>query len=150
MNDLQKVLSELTKITTSVRSVIKQSTYDKYDDLSGLDIDYTDPEQLLLLGQLMSMMDRLDDIKRKVEYLNRPIAYTGALSKNSDDRYELPNGDSFASGYDIEFLLESDHFFNIHGADAWVKTKLEYGEDDYYLFGYKEIPMVGLMARMRR
>ena len=150
MENLKQVLAKLTKINYHIKTVMKESTYDKYDDMSGLEINYNNPEQLMLLDELRSVMDKLYDIKHNIEYLNKPISYTGILSKSDDGRYELSNRDRFASGYTIEFLLVGSHFFSTYEADAWVKTRVEHDGSEYYLFGYKEISMDGLIARIRR
>ena len=44
MADLQAALSEAVKLNRSISQFLKFSTYTDYDDLSGLDIDFTDGE----------------------------------------------------------------------------------------------------------
>lgn len=150
MNDLRSVLSAMNSINSSIKSVLKQSTYSEYDDMSGLKINYNDPEQLLLLDELRSVMYKLEDVKHRVDYLSKQVAYTGVLFKNDSGRYELSNGFYYTCGYDIEFLLDKDDDYNMYESDAWVKTRVEHDGEDYYLFGYKEISMQGLKARARR
>ena len=40
MADLNMVLKESQKLNGNIRSLLRLSTYDDYDDLSGLHIDY--------------------------------------------------------------------------------------------------------------
>ena len=48
MADLQAALAEAVKLNRNIAQFLKFSTYTEYDDLSGLDIDFADGEQLLL------------------------------------------------------------------------------------------------------
>ena len=59
MADLQAALSEAVKLNRSIAQFLKFSTYTDYDDLSGLDIDFTDGEQLLLWEELRRITDKL-------------------------------------------------------------------------------------------
>ena len=59
MADLQAALSEAVKLSRSIAQFLKFSTYTDYDDLSGLDIDRSDGEQLLLWEELRRITDLL-------------------------------------------------------------------------------------------
>ncbi len=61
MADLQMVLAEAVKLNQSISKFLKFSTYTDYDDLSGLDIDLKDGEQLFLRDELRDITDRLAD-----------------------------------------------------------------------------------------
>ena len=69
MADLQAALSEAVKLNRSISQFLKFSTYTDYDDLSGLDIDFTDGEQLLLWEELRRITDKLADVE---EYMDAP------------------------------------------------------------------------------
>ena len=66
MADLQMVLSEAVKLNQRIAQFLKFSTYPDYDDLSGLDIDFADGEQLLLLEELRRITDRLADVQEYI------------------------------------------------------------------------------------
>ena len=59
MADLQAALSEAVKLNQRIAQFLKFSTYTDYDDLSGLDIDRSDGEQLLLWEELRRITDLL-------------------------------------------------------------------------------------------
>ena len=59
MADLQAALSEAVKLNRSITQFLKFSTYPDYDDLSGLDIDFSDGEQLLLWEEMRRITDKL-------------------------------------------------------------------------------------------
>lgn len=48
MADLQAALAEAVKLNQHISQFLKFSTYPEYNDLSGLDIDFHDEEQILI------------------------------------------------------------------------------------------------------
>lgn len=144
MNDLEKLLSDAGNLSKSIGELLKKSTYDRYDDLSGLDINYDDKEQRFLLEELKIILDKLDIAKDRIDYLNKPIQHIGELSKNNRGRYELGDKE-FSSGNLIEVLVY-DGFYE---EERWVRTRVEHNSKDYYLVGFSDIPMQGLLAKIR-
>ena len=63
MADLQTVLAEAVRLNRDISRFLKVSTYPEYDDLSGLDIDFSDGEQLLLLDELWRVAGKLADVQ---------------------------------------------------------------------------------------
>ncbi|MGG0738936.1 MULTISPECIES: DUF5348 domain-containing protein [Niallia] len=59
------------------------------------------------------------------------------LAKNDQGRYALPNGEYFTADDDIEALIK----------EQWIKTTVHHNHDDYYLVGFADIPMEGLIAK---
>lgn len=145
MNDLEKVLKEATGLSNEIEELLKLSSYDKYDDLSELKINYKDPEQLLLLDELRLIMEKLSDAKRHVDYLSKPVKFTGTLFQNSSGKYELKNGHYYSSGSNIEVLISDDY----RELPYWVRSRVEHEGDDYYIVGYKDTSLEGLTARVR-
>ena len=91
MADLQMALSEAVKLNRSITQFLKFSTYTDYDDLSGLDIDFADGEQLLLLDELRRITDQLADVQEYISYLTRPVTEVRRL--NDLDRHAHPQLD---------------------------------------------------------
>lgn len=156
MSDLEKIFEQLKGIHGEIDKIIKKSTYSDYDDMSGLNIDYTDSEQLFLLDELRGIFENLDKVNYKITYLKTPIVYSGTLSKNNQGRYELPNGHYFTSGDRIECLINDDfhEYFNeetdkYESIPYWIKTSVEHNGKDYYLVYNKDIPLQGLLVRIR-
>ena len=92
MADLQMVLSEAVKLNQRIAQFLKFSTYPDYDDLSGLDIDFADGEQLLLLEELRRITDRLADVQEYISYLTQPITEVSTLRKGSAGKYRTAKG----------------------------------------------------------
>ena len=145
MNNLEKVLSNLAKVSKEIGEVLEVSTYKRYSDLSGLEIDYSDKDQLFLLNEIKMIVEELEDLDRKIKYINTPVSYTGILHLQKDGRYGLDNGDYYTSGNSIEVLVY-DEFSE---CKKWVSTRVEHDGKDYYIVGYKGVSMEGLTVRQR-
>lgn len=144
MNDLEKILSKANSISNCIKILLKQSTYTEYDDMSGLEINYNDADQLFLLDELRGVMEKLDSAKDKIDYINKPIKLEGYLYKNSNGRYQVEYKE-YTSGNLIEILIEDDY----HDVPFWQRTRVEHDGKDYYVVGCEDVKMQGLKVRVR-
>ncbi len=145
MADLQMVLSEAVKLNQRIAQFLKFSTYPDYDDLSGLDIDFADGEQLLLLEELRRITDRLADVQDFISYLARPIVEVSRLRKGIAEKYRTAKGHYYDCGSIIEALVSDEY----HEVPYWTRTTVEHNGKDYYLVGYRDVHMKGLRVRVR-
>lgn len=145
MADLQMALSEAVKLNRSISQFLKFSTYTDYDDLSGLDIDRTDSEQLLLWEELRRITDKLADVQEYVSCLTRPITEVSILRKGTAGKYRTAKGHYYDCRSNIEALVTDEH----HEVPYWTRTVVEHNGEDYYLVGYKNLSMNGLRVRVR-
>ena len=145
MTDLKEVFSETNDLYCRIDRILKLSTYDEYDDLSGLEINDKDSEQLFLLKELQSIMESLNEVRGRLAYLALPVKEVSRLHKNSDGRYETKSGHCFNSGCRVEALI-SDGFQEV---PYWVRTSIEHDGKDYYLVGYRQTELEGLKVRLR-
>ena len=145
MADINKVFTEALKLNWSIDSLLKLSTFEDYDDLSGLHYDYTDSEQLFLAKELSEIMDKLYSVRGRLKYLSRPVRETSRLHRNQSGRYETSGGHYYTSGQGIEALVTDDY----EEAPYWAWTRVEHDGKDYYLVGYKDVSMDGLTVRIR-
>ncbi len=145
MTDLQMALTETIKLNQSIAWFLKYSTYTNYDDLSGLDIDFTDGEQLFLWDELRVITDRLADVQDYIAYLARPIVEVSRLRKGTAGKYRTAKGRFYGCGSRIEALVSDDY----HEVPYWTRTTVEHNGEDFYLVGYRDIPMNGLRVRVR-
>lgn len=146
VKNLGELLERSQVLNREIKKLLKESTYLEYDDLSKLDIDYKDAEQLLLQEQLWKVMQELDDVSNRLDYLALPIKEVSRLHKNSDGRYETKSGHCFTSGCRVEALI-SDGFRMV---PYWVRTSIEHDGKDYFLVGYHKVELEGLKVRLRR
>ncbi|WFR55384.1 DUF5348 domain-containing protein [Anaerocolumna sp. AGMB13025] len=144
MDDLQKVLHSCKVIGNDIKAVLQASTYSEYDDMSGLQINYDDPEQLFLLDELKGIMESLDRARDRIYYLNKPVKNTEYLHKNSRGRYET-SFQEFTCGSGIEVYLYDDFWERYR----WVRTYVEHDGNDYYLVGHNNVSLENLKVRIR-
>jgi hypothetical protein len=138
--ELNEALSELQSLKRTIEQTVNKFGYeceDIYYDSENLDEDFT-------RTQIKQIAERLDDINRQIGYLSKPIITEGELTKNSEGRYELPNGYYFTSGSVCEVLYHSSF-----GGLRWVYTTIEHNGEDYYFTSLKNISLSGAKVRIR-
>lgn len=145
MADIDRVYMEALKLNWGIESLLKLSGFERNGDFSALHIDFEDDEQLFLTEELRKIMKKLSDVSRRVKYLSRPVREICRLHKNWSGRYETASGYYYTSGQKIEALITDGH----QEPPYWAWTRVEYDGNDYYLVGYKGIPMEGLTVRIR-
>lgn len=106
--------------------------------------DALSPEQHFEFEQLLGIGERLEEALARWNYLQKPVVAEGFLRKNENGRYEI-EGREFTSGESVEVLISDPDF----DETTWVRTRVEHNGENYYLVGYEEVPMDGLMARQR-
>lgn len=143
--NINQVLKESQKLDYDIRNLFRISTFNEYNDLSGLDIDYEDAQQLFLLDEVRMIMEKLDDVRARLSYLNLPIKEISKLHKNEIGKYETESGHYYCCGSNIEALVMDD----CHGVPYWVCTRVEHDGEGYYLVGNKAISLNGLTVRVR-
>ena len=146
MATLENVLCKAMELNRNIRSLLRLSTHKEYDDLSGLEINYEDAEQLFLLDELRIVMDKLADVENIIDRMSRPIAETSRLFQNESGRYETRSGHYYTSGSGIEALVSDD----CREVPYWTRTRVEHDGKDYYLVGHRGISLDGLTVRVRK
>ncbi len=145
MADLQAVLAEAVKLNRSITQFLKFSTYPNYDDLSGLDIDFKDGEQLFLRDELRGIASRLTDVQDYILNLSSPIVEVSRLRKGTAGMYRTTKGHYYGCRSIIEALVSDEY----HDVPYWTRTVVEHNGKDYYMVGYKDISLKGLTVRVR-
>ncbi len=145
MTDLQMVLAEAVKLNRSIEQFLRLSTYTKYGDLSGLEIDLHDGEQIFLRDELRIIVDHLDDVRDCIAYLSRPIVEVSRLRKGTAGKYRTAKGHFYDCRSRIEALVSDEY----HEVPYWTRTVVEHDGEDYYMVGYKGVPLNGLRVRVR-
>lgn len=145
MADLKMILDNTNRLYSKIDSILRLSTYDECDDLSGLEIDYQDGEQLFLLDELRAIMKNLDEVKGRLAYLALPIHEVSRLHKNGSGRYETESGHYYTYGSSIEALVK-DSFSEM---PRWIRTSVEGNGKGYFMVGYDKVEMDGLTVRVR-
>jgi len=145
MADLQTTLAEAVKLNWSIERFLRFSGYDKYSDLSGLELDLKDGEQIFLRDELSNIVGLLDDARDRIAYLSRPIVEVSRLRKGTTGKYQTTKGHFYDCRSGIEALV-SDEYREV---PYWTRTVVEHDGEDYYMVGYKGVPLDGLRVRVR-
>ena len=145
MKTLNDAFREVTKISRDIEKLVKDSKFNEYDDLSGLEFSLDDPDQIQLWDEMKHIMGCLNGIRHDIEYLNKRIIDTGRLQMNSNGRYEAC-GREFTSGSLIEALIDDGYYDVPH----WEISRIEHNGTDYYLYGHKDVDLEGLKIRIRK
>lgn len=146
MADINSIMLQASELQPGISRLLRNSTYNQYDDLSGLEIDYEDSEQLLLLDELRGIMEKLADVDYIIRYMSQPVVEAGRLRKNASGRYETESGHYYCCGSPIEALVRDDRY----EVPYWVKTSIEHDGRDYYLVGHRHVSLDGLVVRIRK
>lgn len=145
MENLRDLFKAVSAISGSIDKILRESEFYEYDDLSGLDMDFENPDDMLLWEELRMVLGQLDSVKSTIAYLERPVVGEYVLHKNDQGRYECPVHE-FTSGNAIECLIFDDFYERF----KWVATGVEHNGEDYYLVGYKNVSLEGLKIRVRK
>ncbi len=141
---LNELMKELGNVYWRLEEIIKKSEFELYDDLSALEIDWNDPEELFLVDELRAILKKINDVNKTVQYLNAQIKVSGRLHRNSYGRFEV-NGYEFHCGDGIEALMVDPY----DGESRWVASRIEHDMNDFYIVGYKDVKLEDLYVRVR-
>lgn len=139
--NILNALAKMTKLNGEVKSLLKDIMYDRYGDLSGLEIN-DQPNELFLKNELITAAEYLDNFRRTINYLTREVNCLGSLSVDENGRYCL-NEHVYTCGSSIEFLFSDDD------NEYWVSSRVEYTDNHYYIVGFKNMSMDNLTVRTR-
>ena len=143
--NIYEIFTEVKLLNPKVARVLSLSDFYYYDDLSGVEIDSTDPDQLFLLDELQRIFSDLDSVSQRLTYLSQPIKTEGKLLKQSNGRYAV-NGVELTSGCSVEYL--SDHAGYEPHQTRWKSSRIEHNGSDYYIVG-GSFSLNGITVRIR-
>lgn len=149
--NINELMKSLSKLNPELKRLINKTGIDKYDDLSEVEADFNNPEQLFLVEELCSAMQKIDEVSYTISYLEKPIKGEYVLHKNSNGRYEC-SAHEYTCGNCIEYYAYDN--WNEHY--RWIVSRVEHDGDDYYIVGSKSlssdgnaVPLEGLRVRIR-
>lgn len=134
----------------NTKSALEYADFQEYSDLSGIEWDPRDPEQRFLVSEYQRILERLEDVQMRLEYLQRPTGEPLPLRKNERGRYETAERE-YTSGGGIEYLQTVDIYPDgePETATEWRKSRVEHDGKDYYIVGDRQTPLDGLIVRER-
>lgn len=144
METLKDLESKLYNVNREIQEILRACKYEDYDDLSGLKINYDDPNERFLWNELRGVVQHLDEVSRDMSYLARPITGEYTLHKNNRGRYEC-SAHEYTSGNGIEFFYYDEYDERY----TWLASRVEHDGNDYYIVGCKGLSLEGLKVRRR-
>lgn len=141
---IKDIMAEVQELNLKIQQIMYHSQFTEYDDLSGLEYDKADAEDLFLLDELQRILSKLEDITHTLNYIDRPIRTEGALHKNANGRYEV-NGIELSSGCGIDYLATDDRHCRYNKNDEyvptpyWCSSRIEHNGKDYYIVGATDL-----------
>lgn len=151
--NIKEIMKEVFEINMKIKQLISHAEYEQFDDLSGLEYDDENPDDLMALDELRNLFRKLDDISHTINYLNRPIKEEGFLHKNRNGKYEI-NGHELSCSCGIEYLATDDWHFKYDEEGRYVETpfwctsRIEHDGEDYYIVD-ADVELEGLKVRIR-
>ena len=145
MKSLVQIMDQAMALKSEISKLLLASTYKECSDLSGLDINYGDSEQLLQLEVLRDITEKLADIEATLDYMSLPVLEGGQLVKNAVGKYTTSSGYVLHAGSMVEALI-ADGIYNV---PYWSIDRVEHDGTDYYLVKNLNTPMDGLAVRIR-
>ncbi len=143
--NINDALKSVININHEIKKVLKQTEYDQYEDLSGLTYE-DNAEHGFLRDELRDICNRLDEVRRIINYLNRDIEKQGILTLNQNGRYEiLGTNKEYTCGSTIEFLYRDE----FDGCSKWCCSRIEATGGRYYIVGHNTLELEGLDVRVR-
>lgn len=144
MITIQKALADLKAVSRDFNKLSEQTGFAEFGDMSYLEVDYNNAEQVFYAREINSIIEKIDDMVHRINYLNRPIIETSTIRLNSDGRYETQSGHEYTCGSGIECLIIHED-----GEQEWVWASVEY-DDCYYITSYRNPPLrSGMTVRIR-
>jgi hypothetical protein len=149
--NVNELMNELLQLNKAIGKLVEKTEIDTVCDMSAVDRNYDNPEELLLADELCQVMLDLESAARVISYLSKPIKATGILHKNRNGRYECDYHE-FTCGNSIEYYTY-DYDTETY---KWIISRVEHDGNDYYIVGSRRIskdsnpiPMNGLKVRFR-
>ncbi len=141
MANLQQIFAEAVQLNQGITWFLKASTFFEYSDLSGLDPDTRDGEQMLW-DELRFITDKLADVQERITYLTRPVSEVSRLRKGAAGKDRTAKGHYYDCRSGIEALVTDEY----RDVPYWTRTAVEHDGRDYYLAGFRDLPLSSLTA----
>lgn len=145
MADINSIMSQAAELRAAITRLLISSTYHRCGDLSEVSLNPHDSEQLFLRDELEQAMEKLADAADIIRHIGSPVDEISHLHRNSLGKYETAQGHVYRCGSPIEALVSDDR----HDVPYWTRTRVEHDGEDYYLVGYRDVSLNGLVIRTR-
>lgn len=143
--DLPYLHKQLNDLNNDISYILSGAGFDRCNNMDNVKFDTKNSDALLLKDEFLQVLTRLDDVKNKIDYLNKPIIGEYTLRENQFGKYECEERE-FHCGYTIEYYCYDDW----DECYKWIISRVEHDGNDYYIVGNRDVPLEGLKVRIRR
>lgn len=142
--DLPYLHKQLNRLNNEIGYILEQTGYE-YDDMQRVEFSRKEPNARLLQYEFLQVMHHLNEVKCKLDYLNKKIVGEYTLRRNNLKQYECDE-QIYHCGYPIEYYCYDDY----DECYKWILSRVEHDGNDYYIVGDRSRPLNGLKVRIRR
>ena len=144
---VQELNSILSNLNAEIQNVIHRTAFGEYEDWSGIrDFEnITDPNELQLLDEYKTVMQKLTYINSAITYMNRPVIQGSTLFLNAQGNYE-DEYHIYHCGDSIEFYFYDEW----NEKYKWRESRIEHNGERYYIVGNPNVELNGLSVRYRK
>lgn len=155
-------INEMTKrlkaLSGEVKAILRDSGFEVENDFYPDEFDRTktleDGDEVADLtadewqrvNEYRTMLDKLDIMFDRFDYLNQPITHSGKLYLTSNDRFVV-DGCELCCGYRVEYQQYDEE----HECYYWVADRVEYSDSKggYYFYNSGLALSEGIVVRVR-
>ena len=156
IQDAKMALKELNR---QIKTILHNSGFesnngfypDEYEtnrklDRDGFEVADLTADEWQLVYECEHILDKLDNISERIDYLSQPITHKGKLYRTTNDRYAV-DGVELCCGYRVEY----QQYDKEHECYYWIIDRIEYSDkyDGYYFYSSKEPCSEGKSVRIR-
>ena len=143
--DLPFLHNQLNSLNSEISYILKRTGFDYYSNMDNVEFEKNNPDALFLKDEFIQIMYHLDEVKSKLDYLNKKIVGEYTLRRNNLKQYECDE-QIYHCGYPIEYYCYDDY----DECYKWILSRVEHDGNDYYIVGDRSCSLNGLKVRIRR
>lgn len=149
MMTFDDVWKQLHGIDRAAASLLEATGFHPDEGLSGTVRPFRDPAQDIFLRELTeNMPESLAMLHEELTYLESPVSGEYRLEPLPDGRYGFFDKDGATHSLSCGRTIEAE-IHDRYGRQRRERCRVEHDGSDYYLWGHMDIPLAGLVVRMR-
>lgn len=147
---IQDVWKQLEQIDRATVSLFRETGFSAADGLGSQVCHLADTyEDSFVRSSIERILDALTQIHEELCYLGKPSHGEHTLKKFPNGRYGYSGGDGAPHTFTCGECLEAKISDPYDGQKRWVPSRIEHDGQDYYLAGFRDMPLNGLTIRER-
>lgn len=146
---LEHLFSRLHGIDRAAQALVRDAGFSSDTGLAeGVSLPPDGPDTRFLEESIGLLLDPFTGIHSLLCYLETPVSPEHVLERFPNGRYGYRDGNGSCREFTCGELLEA-RVWDSSGCRSWVRTRIEHDGSDYFITGYRSIPLSGLTVRER-